>query len=343
MDTGQSVARVVGSAGPETARLDVGRLEAVAKELCRASLAPSSSKTYQSAQKIFTEFCLTCGKTPLPASEQLLILFVADLADRVCFSTASTYLATIRHMHIAQGYGDPLKGCLQLELVLKWLNRRRPRSQDSRLPIMPFVLLRIKSVLDKDLHKYDNILLWAACCLGFFAFLRSAKFTVSSSRQFDPTCHLTPQDIAVDNVQQPAVMKICIKASKTDQTKIGIDLYVGRTDNAICPIAAVLAYLAVRDQAEGPLFKLEDGRPLTQELLVQQLRSTLSQAGIDCARYSGYSFRIGAATTAMARGVSESTVQILGRWASDSFKWYVRIPRQELADVSRQMSSNLDI
>ena len=152
-------------------------------------------------------------------------------------------------MHIAQGYGDPLKGCLQLELVLKGLNRRRPRSQDSRLPIMPFVLLRIMSVLDKDPHKYDNILLWAACCLGFFAFLRSAEFTVSSSWQFDPTCHLTPQDIAVDNVQQPAVMKIRIKASKTDQMKIGIDLYVGRTDNAICPIAAVLAYLAVRGQA----------------------------------------------------------------------------------------------
>ena len=133
--------RVWGYAGPETARLDVGRLEAVAKELCRASLAPSSSKTYQSVQKIFTEFCLACGKTLLPASEQLLILFVADLADSVCFSTARTYLAAIRHMHIAQGYGDPLKGCLQLELVLKGLKRRRPRSQDGRLPITPFVLL----------------------------------------------------------------------------------------------------------------------------------------------------------------------------------------------------------
>ena len=113
---------------------------------------------------------------------------------------------------------------MQLELVLKWLKRRRPRSQDSWLPITPFVLQTMKSVLDKDPHKYDNILLWAAYCLGFFVFLRSAEFTIPSSRQFDPTCHLTPQDIAVDNVQQPAVMKIRIKASKTDQTKISIDL-----------------------------------------------------------------------------------------------------------------------
>ena len=35
--------------------------------------------------------------------------------------------------------------------------------------------------------------------------------------------------------------------------------------------------------------------------------------------------------TAIARDISESTVQTLGRWASDSFKRYVRIPREDLA------------
>ena len=309
--------------------------------MCNASLAPSSSKTYKSAQNIFIEFCLSYGRTPLPASEQVLILFVAYLAERVCHATARTYLAAIRHMHISHGYGDPLKGCLQLELVLKGLKRQRPRSQDSRLPITPLVLLKIKSILDGDPHNYDNILLWAACCLGFFAFLRSAEFTVPSLQKFDPACP-SPQDIAVDNVQQPTLMKIRIKGSKTDQTRIGVDLYVGKTDNAICPVAAVLAYLALRGQTEGPLFILEDGRPLTRELLVQKLRATLSQAGVDCTRFSGHSFRIGAATTAMARGVSETTVQTLGRWASDSFRRYIRIPREDLAEVSKRMSANLD-
>ena len=206
--------------------------------------------------------------------------------------------------------------------------------------ITPLILLKIKLVLDRDPHKYDNILLWSACCPGFFAFLCSAEFTVPSSQQYDLTSHLTLQDIVVDNVQKPALMRIHIKASKTEQTKMGIDLYVGRTGNAICPVEAALAYLAVRGQGEGPLFKLEDGRPLTWELLVQQLRSTLSQASIDFARYSGHSFRIGAATTAMA---SESCVQTLGRWASDSFKRYIRIPRPGLAEVSKRMSANLDM
>ena len=42
-------------------------------------------------------------------------------------------------------------------------------TQDSRLLITPLVLLKIKSILERDPHNYDNILLWAACCLGFFA------------------------------------------------------------------------------------------------------------------------------------------------------------------------------
>ena len=137
-------------------------------------------------------------------------------------------------------------------------------------------------------------------------------------------------------------MKIHLKGSKTDQTKEGIDLFIGKTGSEICPISAVLPYLAIRGQDEGPLFRLQDGRPLTRIILIQRLRATLTLAGVDCGRYSGHSFRIGTATTAIARGVSEATVQTLGRWASDSFKRYVRIPRQELAKISKRLVENLD-
>ena len=109
VDSRQSVTTIMESAGSETAELDVSRLEAVAKELWRASLVPNSNKTYKSAQKMFKTFCLSYGRSQLPASKQLLILFVADLADRVCYTTARTYLAAVHYMHIMHGYGDPLR------------------------------------------------------------------------------------------------------------------------------------------------------------------------------------------------------------------------------------------
>ncbi len=53
----------------------------------------------------------------------------------------------------------------------------------------------------------------------------------------------------------------------------------------------------------------------------------LSLAGVDAARYTGHSFRIGAATTAAANGVNDATIQILGRWKSDCYTRYIRTPR----------------
>ena len=97
--------------------------------------------------------------------------------------------------------------------------------------------------------------------------------------------------------------------------------------------------MAIRGQDDGPLFRLRDGRPLTCIMLVQRLREILTLAGINCSRYSGHSFCISAATAAIA---SYATVQTLDRWASDSFKHYVRIPRQELALISQQLVENLD-
>jgi len=49
------------------------------------------------------------------------------------------------------------------------------------------------------------LLIWAACCIGFFAFMRLGKITVKRSI-FDPSVNLTPRDIAVDNIQNPIIL-----------------------------------------------------------------------------------------------------------------------------------------
>ena len=67
--------------------------------------------------------------------------------------------------------------------------------------------------------QYDNIMLWAACYLGFFAFLRSGEFTVPSLADFNPSIYLTPQDFAVDSIENPSMVLVRIKASKCDQAK----------------------------------------------------------------------------------------------------------------------------
>lgn len=241
-------------------------------------------------------------------------------------------------MHISYGHGDPLKKSLRLELALKGLRRNKPRSQDTRLPITPYILRVIKASLLTKPYDFNSIMLWAACCLGFFAFLRSGEMTVPSAASFDPKWHLTPMDIAVDNQSAPSTIQITLKGSKTDQTRKGVHLYIGRSFNDICPVAALLTYLSVRGFDTGPLFRLESGQPLTRQTLVKLIRLALQSQGVDPTRYAGHSFRIGAATTAAACGMGDATIQTLGRWKSDSYTRYVRIPREELAQLAPRLA-----
>ena len=95
----------------------------------------------------------------------------------------------------------------------------------------------------------------------------------------------------------------------------------------------------VRDPKDGPLFIFKDDRPLTRQCLVTALREVLQVAGVDQSKYSGHSFRIGAATTAAARGMEDSIIKTLGRWNSIAYLQYVKIPReQQLASYSKILS-----
>ena len=223
-------------------------------------------------------------------------------------------------------------GHLKFEQFLKGIKRLKSRPADKHLPITPFVPSRICGVLDRWPHDKDNIMFWAACCLGFFAFLRSGEFTVPSLASFDPSRHLTTE---VDDVANPSMLFVYLKSSKCDQSRLGVTLCMGKTDSHLCQVAAILVYMAVRGTSPGPLFVFQDATPLTQSELVSCLRSTLAMAGLDCSNYSGHSFRIGAATTAAASGLRDAMIQTLGKWSSDSYKRYIRLSPQELASYSR--------
>ncbi len=82
--------------------------------------------------------------------------------------------------------------------------------------------------------------------LGFF---RSGEITVSSAGSFCPKTHLTFEDVTVDSRQAPTLLRIRLKESKTDPFRVGGDVFIGKTDNELCPVAAVLVFMVSRGNA----------------------------------------------------------------------------------------------
>ena len=122
--------------------------------------------------------------------------------------------------------------------------------------------------------------------------------TVPSDQGFDPAVHLTRMDIAVDNLVAPCTLKVQLKQSNTDPFRQGIFLFVGKTESDICPVSAILTYLAVGGKRDGPLFRYRDGHYLTHQWLVDEVRDALEKARVDQRKYYSHSFRNGAATNA---------------------------------------------
>ena len=268
-------------------------------------------------------------------NEHGLCLFAAQLAhDKVSHLSIKSYLSAIRHTQIALGLPDPSMASMpKLEGVIKGIKGTQARSGSSkkkRLPITPSILNSMRQWEKQE----DHVMLWAAVTLSFFGFFRSGEVTVPSDSAFDPSAHLTFEDVSVDQITDPRVLKVHLKTSKTDPFRKGVDVFVGKTDNELCPVAAMLSFLTQRTAKLGFLFQYADGRLLTQPRLVDELRKVLSSAGLEAKDYAGHSFRIGAATTVAACGFRESTIQMLGRWSSTAYLTYIKTPRDQLAMCS---------
>ena len=228
-----------------------------------------------------------------------------------------------------------------LELILRGSRKEQSGDQKrSRLPITPSILEQLRRVWNKDPSDRDNVMLWAACCVGFFGFLRSGELTAPEKEEFDPKQHLTVNDIAIENPANPRTISIRIEQSKTDPFRQGVTIYLGRTDSMLCPVAALLSYLVLRGRGEGPLFKFKDGRALSRPRLVSELRKALAEAGLKPENYAGHSFRIGAATTAAACGIPVEVIKTLGRWKSQAYQLYVRLPTDQLSGISKKLAQS---
>lgn len=301
-------------------------------------IARSTMTTYSSAQRRYLSFCEQYQISPLPLSESSVCLFAAFLVQKgLRAQSISTYLSALRHLQISAGLHPPQRSeWPRLQYMLKGIARVQSTTSQRRLPVTPAIMRKLQEVcMSGQLSNFESRLLWAACCLGYFGFLRSGEFTLPHPSS--PPAILA-SDLAVDSHSSPSMVQVRLRRAKTDPFGQGVLIYVGKTGTPLCPVTALLNFMAVRPRGNGPLFVHDDGSPLTRDQFVRMTKHALQLAKMETAGYSGHSFRIGAATAAAAAGVPPYFIKMLGRWQSEAYHTYIRTPRESLASISQLLA-----
>ena len=137
-------------------------------------------------------------------------IFIAN--EKLCHSTIKCYLAAIRHLNIAEGYGNPhISHMARLKQVLKGIKALQSKSKvPMSTPRLPITLALLTKLKEAWANHPEGRMLWASAFLCFFGFLRSGELTIPSDLAYDEGAHLSFNDIAVDSTQVPRLLRVCL-------------------------------------------------------------------------------------------------------------------------------------
>ena len=196
-----------------TTELGVTSLDSTVCTVAANRLSANTSKSYRSGLNRYLSFCASYSLPAFPLSESTLCHFVASLVtEGMSYPTIRLYLSAVRHHQLMEGGPDPSFTSLHRQhYVLRGCRRCLPASAcERRLPITPSFLRLLYIHWSKHADDNDTVCMWAACCVAFFAFLRSGEFTCSSPGNHNHAA-LSLQDIAVDSRENPTIVHVMLR------------------------------------------------------------------------------------------------------------------------------------
>ncbi|OWZ16431.1 hypothetical protein PHMEG_0009788 [Phytophthora megakarya] len=111
-------------------------------------------------------------------------------------------------------------------------------------------------------------------------------------------------------------------------------------DKLICPVRAARwvrkAATMYGTSPDEPALSLKRG-DITSEVVSSIIKKAAGRSGLDPARYSTHSVRIGGATALLNAGADRLVIKRLGRWMSNAFEDYPVLSSKGVADLSRHM------
>ena len=286
----------------------------------------------------------------LPLQEADIVVFIGWLIvkRKLKATTINGYLSGLRQLHIGKGMEPPVIRTNLVTCLLKGqehLDNIRDRRQDKakRLPMTMTMMRLLKETTRAwDTKMTDKLLMWAICSLAFHGAFRIHELLCKTETEFDPDFTLLTEDVKIREGKEKGedrYLEVTLKCPKENRTGKAVVVEVYESKGTLCPVKAFERWRAKTETKKGlPLFRDEKGTPVTGTKLNKWMKDRLGKY-VDYRRgkFSSHSFRSGLATTLGTKGFSEDDIKEAGRWSSQAYEIYVKLPRVKRAEVARRI------
>lgn len=263
-----------------------------------------------------------------PASQALVSAFVAHMAAAYSGKTISNYLHGVRAWHILHSVPWHLeKG--EMDTILRAADKLTPSAskKKKRQPYTPDFITALRGQM--NLEEPLDAAVFACLTTCFYASARLGEFTVRTLQSFNPSAHVTLQNLSYD--QDRSGLKVTVL--HLPKTKMGgnegEDVYWASQDGETDPSAALQSHLRINQPtATSHLFAYwanpgrHSRKVLTKAKFLERVNKAARAAGLE--PLQGHGIRIGSTLEYLLRGVPFDVMKAKGRWAGDSFLQYLR-------------------
>ncbi len=285
-----------------------------ASEYASRSKSQATIDAYAAGWRDFLQFCRGRGATPLPASDDTVAGYLAELADAgLKAATIARRLVVISQAHKAADLSSPTTS----SLVRRTHAGIRHSIGTAQVAKAPAVVSDLKRMLDKLPGTRVGLRDRALLLVGFGGAFRRSELVA-----------LNVADLEFSS----AGLVVMLRRAKNDQEAAGRRVGIPYASmEKHCPVRSLQAWLESARIVDGPVFRSLDkfqrvqaGR-LSDKAVARIVKRRAAAVGLDPARYAGHSLRAGLATSAAAGGASERVIMAqTGHRSADMVRRYIR-------------------
>jgi hypothetical protein len=281
------------------------------------SLRFNTRLTYNSRQQTFRTICASLRIDPdTPISERHLCVVCIIYARSHRITSLAGFVSAVNHHALQLGH-PPLPRNRTFDRVRAGLANWHGDTNFSE-PAKAITIADLRTVhASLNLSTFADARDWCASLFAFFGLLRIKEYTCAGLL----VRHVTHELWGIN---------LALPFSKTSLIPTAIAIV--RRDDALCPVAAYLAYTALLPassrQPHLPFFlhHARSDTPLTDSTFIRHVRQWVSHLlRQEPDEYSGHSFRRGGTTALQLAGVPEATIAAHGRWKSLAYRGYFDI------------------